>query len=145
MPAIVFASEGGRKYHFDEKCRAFENGQQLNDLDTPEDAYLSSWAYRKQHRLQRMSSTKAAINGYRPCLACVPAHLRELPRSEDFGHQPTVGISLFDLAEKVCQRCAERGVWYGNADALLPVRIAWPCTSAIVLGLTPRPTAVGER
>lgn len=136
MPATVFASAGGRKYHFDEKCRAFENGQQLNDVDSPEGAYLSTWAYPKQHRLQRMSSTKAAIDGKLPCLACVPPHLREFPQTENFGHEPSTGLTLFDVAETVCQRCTERGVWWSRGDDdLMAVRIPWPCTSAIVLGL----------
>lgn len=139
MPATVYASTGGRKYHFDQACKAFENAQQLNDWDAPEDAYLANWAYPKQHALVRMSNTKAATDGKLPCLACVPAHLRELPEAEDFAHEPTKGISLFGLSEVVCQRCTERGVWYGNADHMRDVHILWPCTSAIVLGLVPRP------
>lgn len=59
---------------------------------------------------------------------------------DDFGHWPTTGISLFDLSATVCQRCTEWGVWYSHgADELTPARIPWPCTSAIVLGLVPRP------
>ncbi|MEW2070054.1 hypothetical protein, partial [Streptomyces sp. NPDC007346] len=63
------------------------------------------------------------------------------PATETFGHEPTCGISLFGLAETVCARCTERGVWYGDANELRPVHILWPCTSAIVLGLAPRPAA----
>lgn len=67
------------------------------------------------------------------------------PSQDDFGHSPTKGLSLFGLSETVCQRCTEWGVWYGNADDLRDVHIPWPCTSAIVLGLAPRPEQVGER
>ena len=67
----------------------------------------------------------------------VPTELE--PSKDDFGHWPTKGISLFGLSEDVCQRCTEWGVWYGNADDLRPVHIPWPCTSAIIFGLVPRP------
>ena len=139
MGAIVFASAGGRKYHFDKGCKAFEFGQQLNDWDTPDDAYLASWNYPRLHGLRRMSATKAAMDGKLPCLACVPRHLREMPEADDFGHWPTRGISLNSLADDVCQRCTEPGVFYERGvDELTPVHIIWPCTSAVVLGLAPR-------
>lgn len=60
---------------------------------------------------------------------------------DTFGHEPTIGTSLFGLAETVCARCTERGVWYGTATELRPVYIMWPCTSAVVLGLAPRDPA----
>jgi hypothetical protein len=140
MPAIVFASAGGRKYHVDRNCKAFESAQMLSDLDCGCDTYCTHRLPR-MHAGVRMSSTKAAMDGKLPCLACVPTHLRELPETESFGHEPTRGISLFGVAETVCQRCTEWGVFYvrGNDD-FSPVQILWPCTSANVLGLVPRPT-----
>ncbi|MFF1444189.1 hypothetical protein [Streptomyces sp. NPDC058295] len=136
MPAIVFVSGAGRKYHFDQQCKAFQTAQELSDLDCGCDTYCTHRLPR-MHPLIRMSSTKAAIDGKLPCLTCVPPHLRELDASDSFGHEPTTGISLFGLAETVCQRCTEWGVWYGSADDLRPVHILWPCTSAVVLGLVP--------
>lgn len=68
-----------------------------------------------------------------------PAMPELIPSEDDFGHRPTKGISLFGLSEVVCQRCTEHGVWYGTAEELRDVHILWPCTSAIVLGLVPRP------
>lgn len=145
MPAIVFASAGGQKYHFDMRCKAFELGQQLNDVDTPDDAYLASWAYRKLHPLKRMSSTKAAMDGKLPCLACVPAHLRDLPETGTFGHEPVLsawGI-VFGEDNTVCKRCRKRSMPveddYGNTHPGQLEQVSWPCTSAIVLGLAPRP------
>ncbi|MFD9249560.1 hypothetical protein [Streptomyces bottropensis] len=141
MPALVFASAGGRKYHFDRACTAFESAQILSDWDCCCGDYCTHRSPRT-HVLERMSSTKAAMNGKLPCLACVPQHLRELPQAETFAHEPVIGLTLFDQAETVCQRCTERGVWYSRGnDEMTPVRIPWPCTSAIVLGLVPRPTA----
>lgn len=139
MSAIVFASAGSRKYHFDQKCTAFHSAQILSDLDCGCDTYCTHRMPRL-HPLERMSSIKAAMDGKLPCLACVPAHLRELPPADDFAHEPVTGVSLFGLAETVCQRCTEWGVWYGFADDLRPVHVAWPCTSAVVYGLAPRPT-----
>jgi hypothetical protein len=139
MGAIVFASAGSRKYHFDKDCTAFHSAQNLSDLDCGCDTYCTHRMPR-MHSLVRMSATKAASDGKLPCLSCVPQHLREFgPAAEDFGHWPTKGISLTGLSETVCQRCTEWGVWYGDAHDLRDVHILWPCTSAIVLGLAPRP------
>lgn len=144
MSAIVFASAGGRKYHFDQTCKAFESAQILNDRQCGCETYCAH-QLPVLHALTRMSSTKAAMDGKLPCLACVPEHLREMPDTESFGHEPTKGISLFGLSEVVCQRCTEWGVWYGTTTEMRPVHIPWPCTSAIILGLVPRPEQVGER
>jgi hypothetical protein len=138
MGAIVFASARGRKYHFDKDCTAFHSAQDLNDRQCGCETYCAH-ELPLMHALVRVSATKAAIDGKLPCLVCVPEHLRELPSVQDFGHWPTKGLSLFGLSEDVCQRCTEWGVWYDTATDLRPVYIAWPCTSAIVLGLVPRP------
>jgi hypothetical protein len=141
MTAIVFTSVGSRKYHFDQSCKAFHSAQLLSDLDCGCDTYCT-------HRMPRMHALQA--DERHPCRhrrqAALP-RLRtrstcgRLPESEDFAHEPTVGTSLFGLAEQVCQRCTEWGVWYGTVTEMRPVHIPWPCTSAIVLGLVPRPTA----
>ena len=138
MGAIVFTSAGSRKYHFDQDCSAFHSAQLLSDADCGCDTYCTHRMPR-MHSLKRATASGAAIDGKLPCLACVPVHLREMADTEDFGHWPTRGISLNSLADDVCQRCTEWGVWYGNADDLRPVHIPWPCTSAIILGLAPRP------
>lgn len=160
MGAIVFASAGGRKYHFDKQCKAFEFGQQLNDWDTPDDAYLASWAYPKTHGLTRMSATKAAMDGKLPCLACVPDHLREMPDTEDFGHVPvSEDREFFGEAPDdppVCARCSRwlshwgrcsvgydmrGGIQWEERWMRYEVAVLWPCASAIVLGLAPRTEA----
>ena len=135
----------GRKYHTNPACPLMINGEDLHDWGG--DDYgggFTSGAYRRDDP----NPQHAAMRGKLPCLHCVPAELRVFPPlyGQTFGHEPTKGISLFDQSAEVCQRCEERGVWYSHGDdELTPVRVPWPCTSAIVLGLVPRPAAVGER
>lgn len=148
MPATVFASAGGRKYHFDKDCKAFEGAQTLSDLDCGCDTYCTH-RLPVMHGLIRMSSTKAALDGKLPCLGCVPKHLRDLPETQHFGHQATEFFGVM-----VCARCTtwDRNYWldeWGNdhRSERYPVPVAWPCTSAIVLGLAPRscPHCKGNR
>lgn len=131
MPATVFSSVGGRKYHFDKGCKAFESAQMLSDWDCCCGDYCNHRSP-VMHGLVRMSSTRAAVDGKLPCLACVPAHLRELPETEDFGHRP-VEIQ----GDHFCTRC--RTPYIDDAETQSYPTL-WPCTSAIVLGLVPRPT-----
>lgn len=141
MSAIVFTSAGGRKYHFDSNCKAFESAQMLSDLDCGCDTYCTHRLPR-MHGMVRMSSTKAALDGNLPCLTCVPPHLRELPDTETFGHMPITWGSRV-----ICARCQNAQPLTADDidgapdDGPLPDRaVEWPCTSAIVLGLAPRPT-----
>jgi hypothetical protein len=158
MPATVFASTGGRKYHFDKACKAFESAQMLSDMDCGCDTYCTH-RLPVMHGLVRMSSTKAAMDGKLPCLVCVPAHLRELPEAETFGHEPASndvdywGETNDDLP--VCARCTRtvrawlpevigqhpdgRVITAEDRRVSFEVAVLWPCTSAIVLGLVPRP------
>lgn len=142
MGAIVFASAGGRKYHFDKGCRLFESAQILSDWDCCCGDYCTHRSP-VTHPLKRMSATKAAMDGKLPCLSCVPPHLRELPEVESFGHRP-VGWS----GHVVCIRChageprTSDGIDGAPDDRPLPDRsVLWPCTSAIVLGLADRAEA----
>lgn len=149
MTAIVYASTGGQKYHFDKQCKAFDNAQMLSDLDCGCDTYCTHRLPR-MHGLQRMSSTKAAMDGKLPCLTCVPQHLREMPEAEDFGHEPIAvnqGMcggcdTCGDAYEtEICARCYTierfRSRFTGEMSTLRN-GVEWPCTSAIVLGLVHR-------
>ncbi|MBI0296761.1 hypothetical protein JBE04_20430 [Streptomyces sp. PRKS01-29] len=133
MTAIVFASAGGRKYHFDKQCKAFDNAQMLSDLDCGCDTYCTHRLPR-MHGLQRMSSTKAAMDGKLPCLTCVPPHLREMPKTETFGHEP---IELD--GDHFCARCRNHGFDEDGDPWSYPT--LWPCTSAAVLGIVERGAA----
>jgi hypothetical protein len=138
MNAIVFASAGSRKYHFDKDCTAFHSAQNLSDLDCGCDTYCTHRMPR-MHSLVRMSATKAATDGKLPCLSCVPQHLRQMPGAEDFGHEPEPLYAPGPLGDgtdvMVCARCRRWDIYgYSHEDP-----VPWPCTSAIVLGLVPRP------
>ena len=141
MGAIVFASAGSRKYHFDQSCSAFQSAQLLSDWDCGCDTYCTHRLPR-MHGLVRMSATKAAMDGKLPCLACVPAHLREMPDVEDFGHEPFEYDGV-----PICARCYTNVVRisvdaFENAHRhVVRWPVLWPCTSAIVLGLAPREEA----
>ena len=136
MGAIVFASAGGRKYHFDKGCKAFDSAQMLSDWDCCCGDYCT---HRSPvlHALVRMSATKAAMDGKLPCLACVPQHLRELPETENFGHEPMDVITNGKLRAVACARCRQWDIYGYSREA----SVRWPCTSAIVLGLVAREEA----
>ena len=160
MGAIVFASAGSRKYHFNQDCKAFHSAQELSDLDCGCDTYCTH-RMPVMHALVRMSATKAAMDGKLPCLHCVPQHLRELPDTEHFGHQPVSndvdywGETTDDLP--VCARCSRwisawspvvigqepngRVITSGEQRVRFEIAVLWPCTSAIVLGLADRTEA----
>lgn len=78
-----------------------------------------------------MSSTKAALDGKLPCLACVPAHLRQMPDTDAFGHEP-----VWIDGDWFCARCRDRGFDVHGDRWIYPT--LWPCTSAVILGLVPR-------
>ncbi|MGW6531406.1 hypothetical protein [Streptomyces venezuelae] len=133
MGAIVFATAGSRKYHFDKNCSAFHAAQGLNDMDCGCDTYCTHRMPRL-HRQQQMSSQKAAMDGKLPCLTCVPPHLRQMPDVDGFGHQP---VEVW--GEPCCARCRDRGIDEYGDPWIHPT--LWPCTSAIVLGLVAREVA----
>lgn len=138
MGAIVFTSAGSRKYHFDKDCTAFHSAQLLSDLDCGCDTYCTHRMPR-MHALKRTSATAAAIDGKMPCLACVPEHLRELPDTEDFGHEPMwadFGQCVIDPGACNCPYHDERQACARCRHGRQPV--LWPCTSAIIIGLAPR-------
>ena len=134
----VYATGGAPRYHSSRTCRALLSGQDLNDWDCWDD-YCNHHLHRTPRTIRETDLAGAVAAGKWPCHTCYPAPTVIPPSQDDFGHWPTKGISLLSLSEDVCQRCTEWGVWYGNADDLRPVHIPWPCTSAIVLGLVPRP------
>jgi hypothetical protein len=72
-----------------------------------------------------------------------PATHEMRPSLNSFGHQPIdeyEGTPEGDLGvtNVVCERCMAWTYWK-NVGFWVGVRVAWPCTSAIVLGLVPRP------
>ncbi|WP_329308389.1 hypothetical protein [Streptomyces microflavus] len=130
--STVFATEGGRRFHATVSCPAIEGARLIWDSDQfgP-----------PSHAMSPTTPIEALGAGKEPCSECFPGQRAALYRGnceDNFGHEPVTGASIFGLAETVCARCTERGVWYGTVAELLPVHIPWPCASAVVLGLANR-------
>ena len=146
----------GAKYHVDANCRLMNSGEDLHDYEGDVDygGGFTSGSYRKTGTVQ-----DATMRGKLPCLHCVPAELRAFPPlyGQTFGHVPKVAVDALDGPQpnkpRVCARCIRHvrkwssrtvgyderaGVQWENGWVYLQLKIAWPCTSAIVLGLVPR-------
>lgn len=111
----------GAKYHVDASCRLMNSGEDLHDYEGDVDygGGFTSGSYRKTGTVQ-----DATMRGKLPCLHCVPAEHRAFPPlyGQTFGHEPMDVVTNGKLRAVECYRCP----------------VAWPCTSAIVLGLVPR-------
>ncbi|MEW2393119.1 hypothetical protein AB0933_32635 [Streptomyces venezuelae] len=99
----------------------------------------------RMHALKQMSNTKAAMDGKLPCLVCVPHDLRAMPDTVTFGHQPVDEYQDSPEGKRgathiVCARCVTWTHWR-DIDLSVGFRVPWPCTSAVVLGISPRPAS----
>ncbi|MEU8902132.1 hypothetical protein [Streptomyces mirabilis] len=116
----VYATGGGHRFHATADCRDLRNGQEL----------YGGWGTLRTHRIDEMTIVTAFGCGKEPCATCYPELRAALYRGnceDDFGHEPFLWPGLPDAANGyACARC-----WTGEP-------VAWPCTSAIVLGLAPR-------
>jgi hypothetical protein len=132
--STVYASRGGRAFHAAHDCRALRAGHDLWDFDD-----WSGYA-------TKPTTIEAAMGaGKLPCGACLPELLAgwfRTPCEDDFGHEPVRdpiagahGWPQYD----VCARCGWGDVYYDGSPVKERVSVAWPCTSAVVLGLVPRP------
>lgn len=159
MTAAVYATDSARRYHATAACKALRNAQDLSDWDCWDD--YCRHQHPKPNPIREMTVTDALGAGKWPCAACWPGTAAALAISaseDDFGHEP-VSNDVDRWGETtddppVCARCAV------TVRALVPVVIdvdmqgrriteeqwisypepvRWPCTSAIVLGLVPRP------
>lgn len=132
----VYASKGGTAFHNTRDCRAREAGQGLWDTD--------DWS---GYAIQPTTIPAAMSEGKLPCRVCMFTEARAWAISsceDDFGHEPvpTGHIGPDGQPTAVCARCTEHGVLIQiGGDDPSPLRVAWPCTSAVVLGLVPRPAA----
>lgn len=133
------------RFHKTPTCPSFHNGQLLSDMDC---GCYDHCYHRmpRMWRLKEMTVTDALGRGKWPCTYCWPgsaAALAITPCEEDFGHVPVNEYAGTPEGQRgasriVCARCIiwnrwkDVGMWAGQA-------VGWPCTSAIVLGLVPRP------
>ncbi|GGU52265.1 hypothetical protein [Streptomyces lavendofoliae] len=120
----------GRKYHVDPACPRMIHGEELHDCEGDSD-----WGYggftAGSYRREDPSPEFAAMRGKLPCLGCVPPEQRVFPPlyGQTFGHEPF----LYD-GVPICRRCFIEHRSFREA-------VAWPCTSAVVLGLVAREQA----
>lgn len=126
----VYATEGGRRFHAVTNCRALHSGQDL----------YGGWGTLRIHAVRETTISDAMGRGKEACTACFPALRAAWYRGDsenDFGHEPVYNQHF----GPVCRRC-ERPVTHYD-EAYRPSRwlrpVPWPCMSAIVLGLVPRP------
>lgn len=113
-PVIRYVSGGGRRFHTSVRCRALTSGQELWEWE-PWDDYAPIVGS-KPHRA--MSEFEAIVRGYDPCRVCLPDRPLPFRVSPDCGHEQVEIIRN----NPICGRCLVR----------------WPCTTALVLNLTPR-------
>jgi hypothetical protein len=135
MTATVFTTPAPR-FHETPLCPARISAQLLNDWDC-DCSDLCGHRSPVIHAVREIPLTEATEQGKRPCRACyrTPELARSvlLPSREKYGHRPAIGITdpLGRGIGRVCVTCRVQG------DPKR--RVAWPCTSAIVLGLVARP------
>jgi hypothetical protein len=123
----VIASEGGRRYHAYQHCRAYRNGRRLWAFKADEWVPGMSTTYLTSGRpLLVIDISEAAGRGLLPCGRCRPIRTTDEP--EDFGHEPMTveqfGSGRLHARFTACARC-------------YPHAARWPCASAVLLGLTP--------
>ncbi|MEV0090408.1 hypothetical protein [Streptomyces sp. NPDC050738] len=135
---LVHITEGGARYHQTSDCHAFSAGRMLNDFWDHE--WPGTRRMPRMHAAETVDWKHAASQGKTPCLSCWPAAaMRYLPQpsGSDFGHRPVLGITDGRGLGRICARGCSTRTHPHSTWSHAPV--AWPCTSAIVLGLTRRP------
>lgn len=127
----VYATRAGRAFHEKPTCRALLGGQLMND------SFKVFWLARNTsrilHRVESLRIVTAFGLGKGPCALCFPELRAAVFRGnceDDFGHEPFEYDGV-----PICARCFIEHRSYREA-------VFWPCASAVVLGLVPRPAAV---
>lgn len=117
----------GRKYHANPDCPRMVGGEGLWLNNGAADGWPRQPG---TYRSEEHSSDHAAMRGKMPCLYCIPAEARVFPPlyGQTFGHEPFECDGV-----PICARCFIQHRGWREA-------IAWPCASAVVLGLAPRNT-----
>lgn len=143
VPATVHTTDVGTNYHHTADCSALVNGQAFFDADCGED--VCHHRHPQPHAIREIPLADAVALFKWPCPFCFglmssdafengllpPAMIP--PSAETFGHEPIT----YDGAV-ICKSCylGSRD-WHRREE---PRRVvSWPCTSAYVLGLVPRP------
>lgn len=139
--STVYTTAGGRRFHEDRLCWAFGNGAMTASYLAAE-AWNYGGAGIPLHNTREVDSEDAARAGYTACRVCVPPALALPATGQTHGHEP---VQMWPDGI-VCARCYTR-TWhsaYAEPEDVERERwdeihnVPWPCTSAVVLGLTPR-------
>jgi hypothetical protein len=138
---VVYHSGGGQRYHETRECPAWHRAQDLNDWDSDEPYSRGP----QLHALEEGPDWLLAKLGKVPCLFCKPPFITQHMDFEHFPahiHQPECvdPESCGSLCEQVvCARCCIRRrvrATSGTPPWTIRRPVMWPCTSAVVLGLT---------
>lgn len=136
----VFVTSGGNRYHANPACYALATGRSTQAYRAGEGLYGESWYGAGNldglYPVAAIPIEALARSRYTACRVCVPPALALPPTGRTYGHKPVTGVTFGGAVDTVCQRCTVPGLVWGW-DAHL-VRLPWPCTSAVVLGLVPR-------
>lgn len=144
MNRIVHATTArGASFHNTAYCPSFHTASQefwnTDCADNP-----CTHKHPRPLPLREMTMAEALGMGKWPCSHCYPdssAALVISPCEEDFGHVPVDEYEGTEYAASgvthiVCDRCI---VWSRLVDDIMSgIRVEWPCTSALILGLVPR-------
>ncbi|MEU0160159.1 hypothetical protein ABZ154_15295 [Streptomyces sp. NPDC006261] len=153
MNQPVYVTAGGARYHRTVDCRALEAMQFINEEMGGSD-WVPGAPYAVCHATEPVTAEQAAEQGKTPCAVCKPPLAAA---TDDFGHEPVVNETEFfgetPDDKPVCARCCRTvrewgsyttgyddraGVLWENRWVHYWVRVSWPCTSAVVLGLADR-------
>lgn len=151
MNQPVYVTAGGARYHRTVDCRGLEAMQAINE-EMGGLNWVPGAPYTVCHATEPVPAEQAAKRGKTPCAVCKPPLA---VAAEDFGHEPVTHEAEFfgetSDDKPVCARCSrtvrewtsytvgydERaGVQWENGWVRYRDCIPWPCTSAVVLGLT---------
>lgn len=138
----VFATDRATRFHETASCQALVRAQELNDFDCGCDTYCTHILPRLWRIVERPISEAVAL-GKRPCWACYRGKQILPPSTETFGHVPVDEYAgtpegARGVSRIVCARCT---VWTPLVGGLeIGSRVSWPCTSALILGIAPRPS-----
>jgi hypothetical protein len=139
MSAYVHTTAGGRRFHDDPDCRALVAGQSANSDGS---SYAGTGYLIGVYPPVPVAVTDAVAEGRTACRVCMTASLTLPATGETYGHEPLTGTGWYGRGEIVCARCTEPIPLWLPRSRRRPVSVHWPCMSAVVLGLAPRPQAV---
>jgi hypothetical protein len=140
MSATVYATAAGDRYHQTPYCQALAAMQHVNEQMGG--MWVPGAPYMVSHAIAPATAEQAARDGKTPCSRCKP----DLAVVADtFGHEPWFACLPAFTKGWACARCRVRArcVTVGSPEDDPSFHtethaVPWPCTSAIVLGLTPR-------